>query len=337
MDAPTRTLRDYLKVFFIGFAMGTADLVPGVSGGTMAFILGIYEELLDGIKSFNLTTLRLALAARLREALDLIPWRFLLALGLGILTAIFSLSSLLSYLLENEREYLYAFFFGLILASIIAVSMQISRWNLTTIIPLIIGAVLAYLLSGLAPSGADSHTTPVLFFSGMIAIMAMILPGISGSFILLLLGQYEFVLNAVKDFDLKTIFTVALGCVIGLMGFSRLLSWLLKHYHQPTIAALIGFMIGALRKIWPWQETTISNKVEEGSALAEHASEFTRAVLPESFFSAEVALALALAALGFLLVSFMDHLQSRQNPVIVGASRLLGWEARTEAAPVTES
>ncbi|NJL93983.1 MAG: DUF368 domain-containing protein [Anaerolineae bacterium] len=310
-----RTPRGYARLFFTGFAMGAADIVPGVSGGTMAFILGIYEELLNAIKSFNFHTARLVLSARLNEALQIIPWRFLMVLGLGLATAILSLSSGLSWLLENERSYLYAFFFGLILASIVAVGIRINRWYPLTMVSLVAGIIVAFIIVSLDPAQNADHSTPVLFFSGMIAIMAMILPGISGSFILLLLGQYEYVLNAVRDFDLRTIFTVAAGCAVGIMGFSRVLSWLLKRYEQVTIAALVGFMIGALPKLWPWQEEIDPNM--------EHAEEFTRRVLPD-FASTEFLFALSLMLLGFLLVSFLDHLQSGQNPVFVQVERLLG-------------
>ena len=166
----------------------------------------------------------------------------------------------------------------------------------------------------------------------MVAIMAMILPGISGSFIMLLLGQYEYVLNAVKDFDLQTIFAVGAGAAIGITGFSRVLSWLLKNYEQATIAALVGFMIGALRKIWPWQETILDTSAIGDTKLAEHAEEFTRAVLPESFASQEFIFALLLCLLGFVIVSALDHLQSQSNPVMRRLQKLVNGKPHLASA-----
>jgi len=305
-----KTLRDYVRIYLTGFAMGAADIVPGVSGGTMAFILGIYEILLEGIKSFNFELLRVVLQRQIKQALDMVPWRFLLTLGLGIATAILTLASFLSWMLENEPEYLFAFFFGLILASIVAVGAKIKTWNAPTIAALVGGALVALLIVIQDPASNAGHSLPVLFFSGMIAIMAMILPGISGSFILLLLGQYEYVLNAVKDLDLKVLITVAAGCAVGLVGFSRLLSWLLKHYERLTVATLTGFMIGSLWKIYPFREAAANVNV------ADHAEEFTKPVMPD-FAAQEFWLALGLCIIGFAIVTALDHMQSRANPVVL--------------------
>lgn len=294
-----KTLRDYLRLFFTGFAMGASDIVPGVSGGTMAFILGVYEDLIDGIKSFDLAALRLAVSLKFRALLAHVPWQFLLALGTGILVAIFSLSHLLSNWLENHPLFVFAFFGGLIIASILAISVKVN-WNVNKLIGLIVGAVAAYLIVGLNPLQNADHGPVVLLLSGMIAICAMILPGISGSFILLILGQYQFVLNAVRDRDIISIGALAVGCVVGIVIFSRILSWLLHHYEQMTVAVLIGFMLGSLRKIW-----------EEASAGANQLTEFG---------AQEAVLAIALVVIGFLVVSIIDHLQSGQNPFL----RLIG-------------
>jgi len=293
--AHPKTPRQYLRLYLTGFAMGAADIVPGVSGGTMAFILGIYADLLDAIKSFDFTALRLALRLRLREALAHIPLAFLLAVGLGILTAIATLSGALSHLLETHPTFVFAFFGGLILASIVSVGVKI-RWALATVVALVAGAVAAFIIVGLPILQNVSHDPLTLFISGAIAICAMILPGISGSFILLILGQYEYVLNAVRDRDILTLVIVAAGCAVGIMAFSRVLSYLLKHYYQVTIAALTGFMIGSLRTIW--------DRSSQGAAAL------------EQFGAGEVALALALVAVGFVLVSVLDHAQSRENPFV---------------------
>jgi putative membrane protein len=287
-----RTARHFLRLFFTGFAMGAADIVPGVSGGTMAFILGIYETLIDAIKSFDLTAIRLALGLKFKALFEHIPFGFLIALGLGILAAIVTLSNLLGTALENEPALVFSFFGGLVLASIVAIGVKL-KWTVATIISLVIGTVFAYVLVGLNPLQNVDHTPVVLFFSGTVAIMAMILPGISGSFILLILGQYAFVLNAVRTFDIVSIGSLALGCVVGIVLFSRVLSWLLHHYEQITIAALVGFMVGSLRKIWI--EATASGATD--------------------FATMEILIAIALIVCGFILVSFLDHLQTRRNPV----------------------
>ncbi len=305
-----KTPRQYARLYFSGFAMGASDIVPGVSGGTMAFILGVYENLIDGIKSFDLTAIRLALKFDFKALFMHVPIRFLIALGLGIVTAIFALSSVLHDLLETQPTFVFAFFGGLILASILAVGIKV-RWGLLPVIGLIAGAVFAFWLVGLPLLEDASHDPLTLMFSGAIAICAMILPGVSGSFILLILGQYEFVLGAVKSFDIVSIGAVGVGAVIGIIAFSRILSYLLKHHEHVTVAVLVGFMAGSLRRIW-----------EEASAGTE---------IIEGFGAGHIGLAIALLIVGFLMVSLLDHLQSRSNPVIG-----LVWKRKVDAAPETE-
>ncbi len=318
-----RTPTQSLRLFFTGIAMGTADVIPGVSGGTMAFILGIYEDLLNAIKSFNLEVARLALQFNYREVLEQIPWRFLLILLSGIGLAFFSLAHVVGWMQNNYPEFLFAFFFGLILASILAVGAMV-RWLPRAVIAFIVGTIMAYLIVGLIPLDI-SHDPLTLFFSGMIAIMAMILPGISGSFILLILGQYDFVIEAVRSFDIVSILFVGAGSIVGIVGFSRVLSWLLRHYHQATVATLVGFMLGSLREIWPWKEViaTRINRHGETVPLIE------RNILP-NFASQEFVIALMLCILGFLIVTVLDHLQSGSNPVF----RIFGQGRRQpDAAP----
>lgn len=302
-----RTPAEYLRIYLTGFAMGAADIVPGVSGGTMAFILGVYETLLDAIKSVNIGALRLLLARRFGALFEHVPVRFLIPLGLGIATAILALSNLLGTLLADHPLFVFAFFAGLILASIVAVGVKI-RWNAVAGVALVAGAVFAFWLVGLPALRDASHDPLTLFASGAVAICAMILPGISGSFILLILGQYEYVLGAVRQLDVVTVALVGAGAVVGILGFSRILSWLLKHYETPTIAALVGFMIGSLRTIW--------ERSSEGA---------TRYA---DFGAGHIAGALALVLLGFLIVSLMDHMQTRDNPVF----RLFGRNGKIAAA-----
>lgn len=312
-----------IRIFFTGFAMGIADLIPGVSGGTMAFILGIYERLLAAIKAFDLKLVGLIFKGRLREALALIPWAFLIPLGLGLGVAVLSMARVMRYLLENQPVYLFSFFFGLILASIIAVGTTV-HWRPSTVAALVIGTVAAFLIVGLVPLSMPNDPL-TLFLSGTVAIMAMILPGISGSFILLILGQYAYVLNAVSEFNFVAIIPLGLGTVVGLLGFARVLSWLLKNYHDVTVAVLVGFMAGSLRKIWPWKEVLETMIDRHGDVVPMR----ERNILPD-FAGPEVWVALGLALLGFLLLSFIDHLQTGNNLIF---RPLLG---RREARPAAE-
>ena len=262
--ARPRRVAEYLRLFLTGCAMGASDLVPGVSGGTMAFVLGVYQDLLDGIRSFNLDALRLVLRLRLRELEQDIPLRFLLALGLGMVTAALSLAGLLSATMDDPtgRVYLFAFFFGLVSASIVAVGAQLRRSALTALV-LVLGTLVAFGIVNLVPASAES--TPLnLFLAGMVAICAMILPGISGAFILLILGHYDHVLRAVSERNIATMLIVGLGAIVGLAVFSRVLGWLLRNWPQLTIAGLVGFMVGSLWKIWPWKECVASDLDRHG-------------------------------------------------------------------------
>lgn len=300
-----RTIADYARLFFTGFSMGAADIVPGVSGGTMAFIMGVYETLIDAIKSFNLKAVQLALKFKFGELFNKqVPIRFLLALGFGILTAIFALSTFLDTALDETPTYVFAFFAGLILASIIAVGAKVV-WKPSAIVAFLVGAIVAFWIVGLPTLGDQlGHAPPILFVSGMIAICAMILPGISGSFILLILGQYEFVLNAVRERDIISLVAVAAGAALGIVAFSRVLSWLLKHYENVTVAVLVGFMAGSLRLIIHRAFNAIVES-PTGESIA----------TPITLDATMLAIAAGLLVLGFILVTFIDHLQSRSNPI----------------------
>lgn len=308
--AKPRTPQQYLRLFFTGIAMGASDIVPGVSGGTMAFILGVYEDLIDGIKSFDITAIGLALRLKVKDFLEHVPLQFLVVLGLGILTAIVVLSGFLSRTLEDEtgRIYLFAFFFGLVLASIVTIGFKV-KWAAVPALALFAGIAIALVIVNAVPADAP-HEPLNLFLSGMVAICAMILPGISGAFILLILGQYDYVLTAVSERNLLPVIMVALGSAVGLMAFSRVLSYLLKHYYQTTVAALVGFMVGSLWRIWPWKACLLDDIDRHGELRClQEANQ-----LPE-FASPEFVTAFILMIFGFLLVNFVDHLQHGQNPV----------------------
>ncbi len=256
---PDRSLRDLLGITARGFAMGSSDIVPGVSGGTIAFIFGIYEELIDSIRTAGQPEFwRALLKLQIKDLFSIVNWKFLLALGLGILLAIITLAGLLESALENYPVYIWSFFFGLVLASVFVVSKRIKQWNVQLVILLAIGAVGSFFLVGLVPV-----TTPTawwfLILVGALASCALILPGISGAFILVLLGKYEFVLGAVNGLrggDISNIWPImfiGIGAVLGLVTLAQILGWLFKNYHDYTVAILIGFMLGSLRKIWPWK------------------------------------------------------------------------------------
>ena len=301
----SRSLLEYLTLTAKGFCMGASDVIPGVSGGTMAFILGIYEELIDAIRSFDLKSIQLLLTLRLRGLLDRISWQFVLAVGIGILTAIFTLARALSWLLQNRPVLIWSFFLGLILASTLSVSRRVEGWCLSTWLGLLGGMVGTYFLVGLVPvSTPDSPW--FLFLSGAIAICAMILPGISGAFILVLLGKYEFVLEAVNNRDFFILAIVAAGAVVGIAAFSRLLGWLLRNYHDLMVAVLTGLMLGSLRKVWPWKETVENFVASHGKVVTiVHAN-----ILPTQW-NVEVLSALSLIGLGFLTVFSLDRMVGR--------------------------
>lgn len=287
-------------LFAKGFCMGAADVVPGVSGGTMALVLGIYEELLRSIKAFDLRFFGLLARLQIRAALRAVPLPFLVSLFGGVLFAIFTLAKALSWLLANHPIGIWSFFFGLILSSALMVGRRIENWAPGTMAGLVLSAVVAYVVVGIVPT-----TTPdsrlFLFICGAIAICAMVLPGISGSFILVLLGKYHTVLEAVHRFDLATLIVFGTGAVTGLMLFVRLLNWLLDRYHTLTLACLTGLMIGSLRKIWPWKMLA----TEDGGLN-------TINVLPHEFNTAFI-VACGLALIGMLFVAVLQWLASRER------------------------
>lgn len=248
-----RSFKDSILLFLKGMAMGGADVIPGVSGGTIAFISGIYEELLRSINSIDLAAIKLLFSGEIKTFWAKINGNFLLTLFSGILISLFSLARVISFFMVNHPFAFWSFFFGLILISAILVLRKIHSWAPGIIIAGIIGVILAYFLTTFSPAETNNGLFYV-FLSGMVAICAMILPGISGSFILLILGKYEFIINAVKELKIDVIIVFALGCVIGLLSFSRLVSWVLQKYHNITISLLAGFMLGSLNKIWPWKQ-----------------------------------------------------------------------------------
>ena len=298
VEVPARGLRSYLGLVARGFCMGSADVVPGVSGGTMAFILGIYEELIESIrKAGRPEFLRPLSRGRIGEAFRVVNGAFLLSILAGIFLAILSLARAIEWLLENQPVAVWSFFFGLVLASVVTVAKRVPRWNGRLIASALAGTAAAYVLVGIVPI-----TTPndwwFLFLAGAVAICAMILPGISGAFILLLLGKYEYVLGAVNSRDLITVFWVGAGAVVGLVSFAQLLGWLFRRFHDMTIALLTGLMLGSLRKVWPWKEDLAWVVTPEGERMVTVQAN----ILPPPGGGLMVAIALALVGLGVVLV-----------------------------------
>lgn len=251
----------YLLLILRGMGMGAADVVPGVSGGTIAFITGIYEELVNSIKNINLEAIKFFFTGRWKSFWKHINGNFLLAVFSGIVISVLSLAKVLEYLLEHQPILIWSFFFGLIVASSYVVSRKIGKWEYPRIVALIGGIGIAFYITSVTPA----TTTDAIWFivlSGALASCAMILPGISGSFILLLLGKYVFALHAVNERIILDILLLGVGALVGIVLFANLLSWLLKKYHDITIALLVGFMIGSLNKIWPWKETMETIVVE---------------------------------------------------------------------------
>ncbi|MEH6493158.1 DUF368 domain-containing protein [Halopseudomonas sp.] len=299
-------MREYILIFLRGIAMGAADVVPGVSGGTIAFISGIYDRLLAAISACTPDKLVWLARGRFRETWQAIDGGFLLALLAGILCSIASLARVISYLLAEHGLLVWSFFFGLILVSVYLVGREIHRWNLATVTAGVAGCAFAYLITVASPL-ALSVTPLTLFLGGSIAICAMILPGISGSFILLLLGLYSGVLQAVKSFDLVLLGCFLLGCVIGILSFSRLLSWLLGHMRNITLAFLTGLLIGSLNKVWPWKETLtwrVNSHGEQVPLLQQNLlpAQYQSVIGEPSLWQA----GLALMALAVVLVCLLD-------------------------------
>lgn len=303
-----RTFSDYVGIAGVGVAMGAADVVPGVSGGTMAFILGIYDELLATIKSFNLELVKLLFRFRFKAALEHVNWKFLLSLGVGLGGTLISLAHVITWLLDHHPVPLFAFFFGLVLASIVSVSTHV-KWNAAMLATCALGAFGAYKIVRLVPM--DMPNDPLtLFWSGAVAIMAMILPGISGSFLLFILGQYRFVMEAVKSFDVITLIPFVLGIAIGIMTFSRVLTWLLNRFRRVTITLLIGFMVGSLWKIWPFRQVLETATNPKGEIVP-----VREAVVWPDVTSGQFWLSLGLCIAGFVIITVLDNLQSKANPL----------------------
>lgn len=284
--------------FLKGALMGAANVIPGVSGGTMALLTGIFERLINAIKAFDMTALKLACRFRFRELAGHVDMKFLFPVGLGIATSILTFARLLDYLFEHQAIHVWSFFFGLILASVYFVGKTVGRWRAPVVALFLLGAAVAGSLTFMEPA-AENASIPYLLLCGAVAMCAMILPGISGSYVLLLMGNYQLVMiDAVSHFRLDIIIPVGIGAVAGLAAFARLLVWIFAKFRDQTIALLTGFIFGSLIIIWPWKtaiEQTFGEKVKVvGYDYA----------LPGA--SAESAIAVAFMVIGIIAIAVVE-------------------------------
>ena len=306
-----RGLREFGMIILKGMGMGAADVVPGVSGGTIAFITGIYEELVHSIRNINFSTISTLWKEGIPAFWKAVNGNFLLSVIGGILISVLSLARLLEYLLVNHPVLIWSFFFGLIIGSAVFIARSIEKWNAGTLASLVAGIAVAWIITSVTPA-ETTNAWWFIFLSGSLAICAMILPGISGSFILLLLGKYQFILNALNEGKISVITVLLLGALVGIISFSHLLSWLLRKFHHLTISLLSGFMIGSLNKIWPWKITLEEYLDSHGVAQPL----VQKNVLPGGFSEATAAdpqllSAILLALAGFLIIFVFEGMSKK--------------------------
>ena len=298
-------MRQYFGLFLTGLAMGAANVIPGVSGGTIAFIAGIYERLINALKSFDLAAVRLFISGKWKAFAAKTDLFFLAAVFLGTGISILSLAKVLELAFEHYEVLTLAFFFGLIVASVLGVGKQISKFSFLTVLSLLIGALVAGGIA-LLPPAEPNPSFLYLILCGSVAISSMILPGLSGSYVLLLMGNYVLVLQAISAFQLSILLPIAIGCIVGILIFSRFLSYLFAHFRDVTIGLLTGFVAGSLAIIWPW-------KITQYMTLADGKQKASGYVwfLPE--FDLQVLYALLLAVAGFLIVWWMEQFASSES------------------------
>ncbi len=301
-------MKELISVFLKGAAMGAANVIPGVSGGTVAFITGIYERLINAIKGFDLSAAKLLFSGQLRKFSEKVDFAFLFSLGLGVIISILTLAQVLKYLFANHATLVWAFFFGLILASVIFVGKQVGRWSFSAIVGCLLGAGIAITVALLKPASQDDGIL-YLMLCGVVAMASMIIPGLSGSFVLLLMGNYQLVMiESVSQLTsgdwgaLRVLIPVGIGAVLGVLALSHILSWVFRKFHDHAVALLTGFVAGSLSIIWPWK-TELKTTFEAAGKVKE------KVVGYDWFFpdlSAETLIALAAMAAGFIVVWLME-------------------------------
>lgn len=256
-------MNPHIATFLKGLAMGAANVIPGVSGGTVALVTGIYERLINALKSCDFKALKLLLSRDFKGAWQHVDGSFLAAILGGVAVSIISLAKLLEYLLGSYEVLTMAFFFGLIAVSVLSVGRTVKQWGVSAISALLVGTLLAVSVAFLAPAGENANAG-YLFVCGVVAICSMILPGLSGSFVLIIMGNYALVLGAIGRFDMAILLPMALGCGIGLLAFAHLLGWVYAKFHDQTVALMTGFILGSLAIVWPWKNTLTEVVTREG-------------------------------------------------------------------------
>ena len=299
-------------LFFKGMAMGAANVIPGVSGGTIALITGIYERLINAIKSFNPTALKLLIKFRWCEFAQHTDLAFVIPVGLGLVAAILSLAKLFAFLFRHYPVFIWAYFFGLVLASVYFVGKTVKRWYWATYLSFTIGTLIAIAVTVLHPA-VENDNPWYLFINGIIAIVSMILPGLSGSFVLILLGNYQLVaIDGINHFNLKVLLPFAAGAIVGLIGFSHILSWLFKRYRNQTIALLTGFILGSLSILWPWKKVVYLQ--HKGEIIYKHGKpvvSYYEKILPEHF-DGNFWLAILLVILGIISIVWIEKVSDNE-------------------------
>lgn len=292
--------------------MGAADAIPGVSGGTIALITGIYEKLIVSIQSFDLKFLKYVRHLKIKSAWEYVNGGFLVTLLLGISVSLIALARIITSLRINHPIQIWSFFLGLIIISSFSVLRQITKWHISHLFLLLAGAAIAYYITAITPLQTPEAIW-FIFVAGVIAICAMILPGISGAFILLLLGKYEYIYSALRDLNLTIISVFVMGCIVGILSFSRVISWMLKHFHNSTIAVLSGFMIGSLNKIWPWKRAILFRENSAGKQVPL----IEENIFPGDYFEQTgnnpfILQAILFIALGILIVVIIEKIAKSQ-------------------------
>jgi putative membrane protein len=307
-------MKIYLYLVLKGFAMGAANVIPGVSGGTIALITGVFERLINAIKSFNVTAIKLLFKGKIKELIEYVDLYFLIAIFFGMVASVVTLAKILEYLFINYPVFVWAFFFGLILASVYYVGRTITKWNLSVIINFVIGTAVAIAITTLNPV-TENDAFFYLIICGVVAICSMILPGLSGSFILILMGNYELVMiHAVSNMEIRILIPVIIGAIGGLMAFSHILSWIYKKYKDQTISILTGFIVGSLSILWPWKNA-IYRMDESGEYILKNGEKIIQSYsryIPDSF-NTEVIIALFLILIGFISISLIEKFASNES------------------------
>jgi len=302
-------LRESISLIFKGIGMGAANVIPGVSGGTIALITGIFEKLINSIKSFDLKAVRLILKGDFKDFFSRVNMGFLLSVFSGIFISILTLAKILGYLFENYPVYIWAYFFGLILASVYFVGKRIEKVDVWVVFTFLVGTIIAVLLSVLSPATENRHLY-YLILCGIVAICSMILPGLSGSFVLILMGNYELIfIQAVNEFDLGILIPVGVGAVIGLLAFSHILSWIFKRYKDQTISLLTGFILGSLSILWPWKNEVFQTN-QFGEILLKSGGDPVVIGYEKYFpqqFNSEVIISILLMIIGIITIWFIER------------------------------